>query len=305
VVQLTAPLQSLVEQLNWLDWAVMGLLLLFASAGARRGLMLGLIDLIGVATAFAFALAYHPVATDRLATLVPLPRSLLSVGTVLLLILLGQAAFALIINLLFKLTWPVWSAFTYVSWVNRAFGVLPGLIKGLAFTSVFLLPFALFPIVPPVSAAIERSSLASSLVRVAVEQGPRVEHLLGRDLADGLTYLAPPQTDEGQKLNFGALGQLAPDPVSESRMLVLVNQEREKAGLPPLQADTALRDVARAHSLEMFEQSYFAHISPITGSPFDRMKKAGIRYLAAGENLAYAPTVQVAHEGLMNPASRI
>ncbi|HEX3244406.1 MAG TPA: CvpA family protein [Chloroflexota bacterium] len=289
-----------VDQLNWLDWTVLGVLLIFMISGTRRGLLLGLIDLLGVAAAFAFAYAYHVQATDKLAPFLPFPRSLVSAATVVLLILLAQGVYALLIGLLFRWTWPVWSAFQDVSWMNRLLGAGPGLIKGLAFTSIFLLPFALFPLVPPVSAAIERSSVASILVRTAVEQGPRVEELIGRDVADSLTYLSPPQTDEGQKINFGAVGNLAPDPVSEARMLVLVNQEREQAGLRALESDEALKAVARAHSQEMFELGYFAHNSPVAGSPFDRMSKAGIRFLAAGENLAYAPTVQVAHEGLMN-----
>ncbi|MFN0072447.1 MAG: CvpA family protein [Chloroflexota bacterium] len=294
------PISQLVDQFTWLDWTLLGVLCIFVASGIRRGLMLGLIDLLGVAAAFAIAFAFHPLATDRLTSVLPFPRSLVSIGSVVLLILVTQAAYSLLISVLFKLTWQVWSAFEDVSWMNRLLGAGPGLVKGIAFTSIFLVPFALFPLVPPLSAAIERSSVASILVRTAVEQGPRVEAMLGRDLADGLTYLSPPQTDEGQKINFGALGQLAPDPVSEARMLVLVNQEREQAGLRALQADEALRDVARAHSREMFELGYFAHISPNTGSPFDRMRRASIRYLAAGENLAFAPTVQVAHEGLMN-----
>jgi uncharacterized protein YkwD len=58
--------------------------------------------------------------------------------------------------------------------------------------------------------------------------------------------------------------------------------------------------VARAHSLEMFQLDYFSHTSPTAGSPFDRMHAAGIQFLVAGENLAYAPNVEVAHQGLMN-----
>jgi uncharacterized protein YkwD len=83
-------------------------------------------------------------------------------------------------------------------------------------------------------------------------------------------------------------------------MLDLVNGERAKAGLAPLLADDRLREVARAHSLEMFQMDYFSHTSPTSGSPFDRMHAAGISFLVAGENLAYAPNVQVAHDGLMN-----
>ena len=83
-------------------------------------------------------------------------------------------------------------------------------------------------------------------------------------------------------------------------MLELLNQERTAIGLPPLVFDEALREVARAHSREMFERSYFSHTSPVTGSPADRARQAGIMPRVIGENLAYAPNVRIAHEGLMN-----
>jgi uncharacterized protein YkwD len=37
----------------------------------------------------------------------------------------------------------------------------------------------------------------------------------------------------------------------------------------------------------------------VNGSPFDRLARAGIAYAASGENLAYAPSVELAHQGLM------
>jgi uncharacterized protein YkwD len=49
----------------------------------------------------------------------------------------------------------------------------------------------------------------------------------------------------------------------------------------------------------MFKLKYFAHQSPVSGSPFDRLKAAGVTYARAGENLAYAQSVSVAHRGLM------
>ena len=88
-------------------------------------------------------------------------------------------------------------------------------------------------------------------------------------------------------------------------MLDLVNMERASAGLRPLVADDQLREVARAHSLEMFQSDYFSHTSPTAGSPFDRMHAAGISFVVAGENLAYAPNVQVAHQGLMASPGQI
>ena len=49
----------------------------------------------------------------------------------------------------------------------------------------------------------------------------------------------------------------------------------------------------------MFRLKYFSHQSPVSGSPFDRLKAAGVTYQRAGENLAYAQSVTVAHRGLM------
>ncbi|MDN5331020.1 MAG: hypothetical protein PWP45_245 [Tepidanaerobacteraceae bacterium] len=86
----------------------------------------------------------------------------------------------------------------------------------------------------------------------------------------------------------------------EKLMLDLVNAERIKAGLKPLQIDMRLVDLARKKSRDMIQNNYFGHTSPVYGTPFEMMKAAGITYRYAGENLAGAPTVQKAHEGLMN-----
>ncbi|MHA6252662.1 CAP domain-containing protein [Oceanobacillus sp. CAU 1775] len=76
----------------------------------------------------------------------------------------------------------------------------------------------------------------------------------------------------------------------EQQVVDLTNQERAKAGLKPLQADTSLSGVAREKSRDMAVNNYFAHQSPTYGSPFDMMKKYGISYNAAGENIAKGQT---------------
>ena len=82
-------------------------------------------------------------------------------------------------------------------------------------------------------------------------------------------------------------------------MLELVNGERMAAGLRPLAADAELEQVARQHSTDMFARGYFAHVTPEGRDPFERMREADVRFLTAGENLALAPTLQIAHAGLM------
>lgn len=86
----------------------------------------------------------------------------------------------------------------------------------------------------------------------------------------------------------------------EQKMLDLVNQERIKAGLQPLEADLELVRLARLKAQDMIDNSYFAHTSPTYGSAFDMMQAAGVHYRYAGENLAGAESVLSAHTNLMN-----
>ncbi|MQR97439.1 CAP domain-containing protein [Fictibacillus phosphorivorans] len=86
----------------------------------------------------------------------------------------------------------------------------------------------------------------------------------------------------------------------EQQMLNLVNQEREKQGLPALKADPELTKVARVKAKDMIDNNYFDHNSPTYGSPFDMMKKFGVDYNTAGENLAGNSSVDGAHTSLMN-----
>lgn len=87
----------------------------------------------------------------------------------------------------------------------------------------------------------------------------------------------------------------------EQQVADLVNAERAKAGLPALKLNWELSRVARIKSQDMHDKKYFAHQSPTYGSPFDMMKKFGISYRTAGENIAqgYA-TPQAVMTGWMN-----
>ena len=72
----------------------------------------------------------------------------------------------------------------------------------------------------------------------------------------------------------------------EKEVVVLVNKERAKQGLAPLKDNSQLSNVARTKSEDMVAKNYFSHTSPTYGSPFDMMKKFGITYTSAGENIA-------------------
>ncbi|WP_347561129.1 CAP domain-containing protein [Senegalia massiliensis] len=80
-------------------------------------------------------------------------------------------------------------------------------------------------------------------------------------------------------------------PISSSRqfeleVIKLVNVERQKIGLVNLIESKSLTNVARYKSKDMITYNYFSHQSPTYGSPFNMLKKFGITYKHAGENLA-------------------
>jgi uncharacterized protein YkwD len=50
----------------------------------------------------------------------------------------------------------------------------------------------------------------------------------------------------------------------------------------------------------MFVKGYFSHVNTEGKNPFQRMKDASISFGTAGENIALAQTVEIAHTNLMN-----
>ena len=87
---------------------------------------------------------------------------------------------------------------------------------------------------------------------------------------------------------------------AEDRLVRLVNRDRAKHALPPLDLDGRLKEVARKHCQEMRETGVVAHLSPRTGSAADRVKAGGIRSSVVLENVARAYGIGEAEEGLMN-----
>jgi uncharacterized protein YkwD len=182
---------------------------------------------------------------------------------------------------------------------NRALGTLPGLVKGSLHALIAALLLLTVPLFDGLSAATRESALAARLAQPAewieAQLDPIFEPELRRTLQ---TLTAPPQDHGSRKLPF-KVAQPRERPDLEARMLEMVNKERAAHGLRPVQADPQLTGIARAHSRDMFARGYFSHVTPEGGSMSDRLRAAGARPLTAGENLALAQTLPVAHDGLM------
>lgn len=87
----------------------------------------------------------------------------------------------------------------------------------------------------------------------------------------------------------------------EEQVVNLVNVIRKQNGLGALTLSEELCKVARYKSQDMHDRNYFSHTSPTYGSPFDMMKRFGISFRTAGENIAMGyRTPEDVVEGWMN-----
>jgi len=72
----------------------------------------------------------------------------------------------------------------------------------------------------------------------------------------------------------------------ELAVLELVNVERANNGLPPIRWDSLLAETARAHSMDMMQRDFFAHVCPDGRDHRERMSDKGILWRVAAENIA-------------------
>ena len=72
----------------------------------------------------------------------------------------------------------------------------------------------------------------------------------------------------------------------EQEVFDLINKQRADNGLVALKSDAEIQRIARIKAQDMIDNNYFSHSSPTYGSPFDMLKKFGVSYKTAGENIA-------------------
>jgi len=74
--------------------------------------------------------------------------------------------------------------------------------------------------------------------------------------------------------------------ISPETLINLTNQQRQAAGLQPLNESPALDASATAKAQDMLARDYWAHFAPDGTTPWSFMSQAGYQYRHAGENLA-------------------
>jgi uncharacterized protein YkwD len=282
------------------DVAVLALLGFAAWRGYRAGFVATIYSLASLILAVAAALAFAGPATNLVEAVSALPRPVAATVGFVVTIVVIEALFSVAGYLAVR---PIVALVRRgpLSAVDRILGTVPATVRSFFIVVVAILAIEALPVASDMKAAVETSRTGRFVTAEIAAFQPQIEAFTGQ-LGGSPLLVTRIGEDQTEHLDLPDGIDLAPDPVAERQLFDLVNEERAQRGLGALEWDDRLVPVARSHSEEMFRLKYFSHESPVSGSPFDRLKSAGITYSRAGENLAYAQSVSVAHRALMQSA---
>jgi uncharacterized protein YkwD/uncharacterized membrane protein required for colicin V production len=281
---------------NWIDLVILVVILFFVSEAIRVGFWIILADFLSFLLSLLIALRGYQFASSALRANFSLSHSISNALGFLFMAVIAEGILGVILSFLIrKIPYRFWKG----TWSKIA-AVAPGIGEGLILASFILTLVLAFPLDPRIKNDITGSAIGSHLVKQTSGAEAKINEIFGGVVEDALTFLTvKPESREVVPLSVDKR-QLTVDEASEQGMLNLVNEGRKKMGIKELAWEPKLAVVARAHATDMWERSYFGHVSPEGEDVGNRLDKAGIRYQTAGENLALAPTLTTAHNGLMN-----
>lgn len=282
---------------NYIDALLVLIILFNAFVGWRRGFVLGLIDLTRWIAGLLAALYFYQPVSRWLESLAGWEEVWSQPSAFILIVI----AAGLVIQILGNYLLGRMPRDVHKSRINQFLGILPGFVSGLitaAFVSalLFSMPFS-----DGFQENLRESRTANRLAAYTDELETALTPIFGEAIKQTLNRRIPAGTEANEIVSLPFKVENARQrPELEAEMLQLINRERIANGLAPLQADPELTEVARRHSADMFARGYFSHYTPERKSPFDRISESNLSFRTAGENLALAPTLQIAHNGLMN-----
>lgn len=279
---------------NWVDLVIIIVLIFFAMEALGRSLFLEILDFFSFLLSFFLSFRFYNIAGIFFENYFQIPHGLSLVLGFMTVWFISELLFYLGLRVLSP-RFPIWD----FSWMG-ILSVVPALLRGIIFVALTLVLLATFPIQPSIKKAVLDSRIGSLILKNAYALEQPVKNVFGGVTNETLTFLTiKPKTGESVDLGF-TTSEFSIDEAAEFEMISLVNKERVQRGVPALKFDPKLREIGRKHSADMFKRGYFSHYSPEGETVADRATKAGIDFLVIGENLAYAPSLELAHQGLMN-----
>jgi len=281
--------------MNWVDLLLIGIVFFGVWDGWRKGFILELLYLLGLIITIAATFFLYPYLTAFVNKYFPslgawaLPFAFI-VTYVIMRVLTNAFTNRVLTNI------PIDA---HYKGANKALGIFPGFINGVMHAIIGAALLLALPISNNLSHKTRESRFVGRLSIPAEWIETKISPVFTEVERTMNRLTVKPGSNETVILPFKVMAPPARADL-EVNMLRLVNSERIKAGLNILKPDPELTKVARIHSVDMFQRGYFSHVSLDGKGPFDRMRDHGVDFTNAGENLALAPTLDIAHNGLMH-----
>jgi uncharacterized protein YkwD len=280
--------------MNWIDLVIVCVIGLYILDGFRRGFIIISLEIFGFFVSVFIALCIYLKFGQFIAA-----HSSISV-------IFAKLIAFFIIWLVVEVAYLIGARFAYnalpnslkASNINKYSSFVPAIVKATIFVAIILTLLTALPISTFIRSSISDSTIGSSLVKKTAKIETSFEQIFGGVGDEALTFMAVKEPNTRINLGFRPYVMIEDTP-AEQEMLTLINLERQNKKLKPLELDQKLHIVALAHAKDMLQRGYFAHESPEGKNVGNRLDEVGIEYHIAGENLALAPNVDIAHIGLM------
>lgn len=174
--------------------------------------------------------------------------------------------------------------------VNAVGGAALGAAWALTWLALAIIALRVAPMENEMTRAVHASQFADAVVRAEARIAAR----------DGLGRLFEEILGGPAAATLRASVDFRPLAAAEGELLELANAARARRGVPPLQWDGALAAVGRSYVADLYRRGAFTHEGRDGSTPGERLTAHRIRFTRAGENLALAPTVSLAHARLMS-----
>lgn len=287
--------------LNWIDIVILIIIIFYTIEGYSSGFLSAFIDLVAFSVSFLLGISFYLGVSNLIVKFFSIPKGFANAIGFFLVAVLFEIFFNFVLkSLIYQV--PFFKSEDgedIFKKINKFLGVIPGFLSGIILSSFILsliiaLPFSIF-----LKHSVASSKMGSVLVANTQVFAKQWNSVFGGAVNDTLSFLTvEPKGNESVALNFKT-SNVSKDLVSEKAMFEDVNKERASRGIAALTTSDLLLKIARDHCKDMFVRGYFSHYTLEGLSPFDRMVTADISFNYAGENLALAPSVDLAMKGLM------
>lgn len=281
---------------NWVDLVIILILLYFVSEAWRHGIWIIMAEFLSFFSSLMISLWAYKFTASLLRANFSLANSVSkALGFLLTAVIIEAVLSRLFIFLISKIPRQVLK-----HKISKLLGIIPALGEGIILISFILILLLGLPIRPRIKGEISDSKIGGFIVSKTSGIEKNINEVFGGVINDSLTNFTIKSGSRERVPLMVEKQEFRVDTVSEAEMFRLVNEERRKRGIQKLVWAEDIVTVARAQARDMWERKYFSHYSLEGKDVGNRLNDVGIKYGVAGENLALAPTLLTAHNGLMN-----